>query len=36
MGFVFEVPIYANEHDVDEAHYFNLKGQHLGSEYVGE
>jgi hypothetical protein len=36
VGFVFEVPIYANEHDVDEAHYFNLKGQHLGSEYVGE
>lgn len=36
VGYRAEVPIYANDHDVDEAHYFNLKLQHLGSEYVGE
>ncbi len=36
VGFRAEIPIYADEHDVDEARYFSMKGVHLGSEYVGE
>lgn len=36
VGFRAEIPIYADDHDVDQAHYFDLKGVHLGSEYVGE
>jgi len=36
LGYIVEIPIYADEHDVDEAHYFNTKAQHLGSDYIGE
>ncbi|MEW5852007.1 MAG: hypothetical protein AB2A00_24680 [Myxococcota bacterium] len=36
MGYAVEVPIYADEHDVDETLYFNVKGQFAGNVYSGE
>jgi hypothetical protein len=36
VGYVYQLPIYADEHDVSEDHYFNVKGSYLGSEYAGE
>lgn len=35
-GFSFEIPIYTGDHDVDEAHFFTVKGDHVGDEYRGE
>jgi hypothetical protein len=36
LGYAVTVPIYANDHDVDQALYFNIKGEQVGKIYVGE
>lgn len=36
LGYVVELPIYAEDHDVDRRYFFNLKGVLLGDEYCGE
>ncbi|MCK6549510.1 hypothetical protein L6R52_26965 [Myxococcota bacterium] len=36
VGYAVLQPIYADDHDVDQTHFFNVKGQHLGHEYSGE
>lgn len=36
VGYAVLQPIYAEDHDVDQTHFFNVKGQHLGHEYSGE
>ncbi|MBI2376987.1 MAG: hypothetical protein HYV07_23505 [Deltaproteobacteria bacterium] len=36
LGYRIEVPIYAQDHDQGRAYYFNLKGEKVGDEYIGE
>jgi hypothetical protein len=36
LGYVLELPIYAEDHDVDRRYFFNLKGDLLGDVYCGE
>ncbi|MBN2359514.1 MAG: hypothetical protein JXR83_08660 [Deltaproteobacteria bacterium] len=36
LGYAVELPIYADDHDVDRTYYFNLKGELLGDVYCGE
>jgi len=36
LGYALELPIYADDHDVDRTYYFNLKGDLLGDAYCGE
>jgi hypothetical protein len=36
LGYAVEVGVYTGDHDVDEVLFFNIKGEHLGTEYIGE
>lgn len=36
VGYAVELPVYADDHDVDQTFYFNVKGACVGQEYSGE